>query len=303
MIEMDKSRLSNYDDPLIYRKKKLVDENVSITKNGFPLPAVIEVSESGMCNRKCVFCPRSDPDYEHVNEFISSDLIERLTSELKEIKYQNLFLFSGFVEPLLDKNIYNLLKIVRKNLTQSRIEIITNGDVLNKERAIKLFNSGLSCLLISIYDGKEAEEKIYDLMQSCNLREDQYKIRKRYLSESENFGISLSNRGGMMKNAEYSIPNPKKSLRRPCYYPNYTFFMNYTGEVLVCNHDWGKKFVVGNFKERSFKDLWLDKKWIEARQKLYEGKRNFSPCNVCDVDGLRMGSNHAIAWKKYLNKK
>ena len=80
MIKKDKSRLSNYDDPLIYRKKKLVDENVSITKNGFPLPAVIEISESGMCNRKCVFCPRSDPHYEHVNEFISSDLIERLTS-------------------------------------------------------------------------------------------------------------------------------------------------------------------------------------------------------------------------------
>ena len=75
--------------------------------------------------------------------------------------------------------------------------------------------------------------------------------------------------------------------------------MDYNGDVIICNHDWGKKYIIGNMYKSSFKELWLSKKWQEARQKLYDGKRNFSPCNVCLVDGLRMGSIHARAWKDY----
>jgi len=302
-MKKEHTRLPNYDDPSIYRKKKIINEEIILSKEGFPLPAVIEISESGMCNRKCSFCPRSDPDYKHVNEFISSELINKLTLELKDLNYTNMVLFSGFVEPLLDKNIFNLVKIVRNNLQESRIDMITNGDVLNKERTLKLFESGLSTLLISIYDGEEAEEKLYDLMRSCNLKDHQYKLRKRYLSKEENFGISLSNRGGMMANAEHKINNPLQSLSRPCNYPNYTFFMDYNGDVLICNHDWGKKLIIGNFNQKSFKDLWLDEKWMNARQKLFQGKRSFSPCNVCDVDGMRMGGEHAEAWRKFTNKK
>jgi hypothetical protein len=29
-----------------------------------------------------------------------------------------------------------------------------------------------------------------------------------------------------------------------------------------------------------------------------KGNRNFSPCDVCDVDGMRIGKTHAEAWKK-----
>jgi radical SAM protein with 4Fe4S-binding SPASM domain len=263
------------------------------------MPSVVEISESGMCNRKCVFCPRSDPDYNHVNEFISPKLVDKLTKQLSSLDYENLILFSGFVEPLLDKNIYNLIKIVKKNLPKSNIEIITNGDVLNKKRLLKLYESGLTCLLVSVYDGKEAEDKLLKLMKDAGLKDHQYKLRKRYLSEKESFGISMSNRGGMMANAAYAIKNPETSLKRPCFYPNYIFFMDYNGDVIICNHDWGKKMIIGNMLEKSFKEIWLDEKWLKARKNLYEGNRDFLPCKNCLVDGLRMGSMHARAWKDY----
>ena len=50
-------------------------------------------------------------------------------------------------------------------------------------------------------------------------------------------------------------------------------------------------------------DLWLDHKFIDARKKLYNGDRNFAPCNKCDVDGTMMGKPHADAWESYKNKK
>ena len=110
-----------YFDPLIPRKAKLTSE-IQYDNNNLPLPSVVEISESGTCNRKCSFCPRSAPDFLDIKEFISEDLIVKLSRELSKYEYSGIFLFSGFVEPMLDVNIYNLVAIVRKNLPKARIE-------------------------------------------------------------------------------------------------------------------------------------------------------------------------------------
>ncbi len=283
-------------DPLIKRKANLT-KNVQFF-NKYPLPSVVEISESGTCNRKCSFCPRSAPDFKDIKEFISEDLIIKLSKQLSEYNYSGIFLFSGFVEPMLDKNIYNLVSIVRKNLPNARIEMVTNGDALDKSRIKKIFNSGLSTLLVSIYDGKKEADKMGEMLKDCGLGENDFKVRHRYLSEEESFGITLTNRSGMMENAEYKIPSLKEPMKKPCYYPHYTFFMDYTGEVLICSHDWGKKLVVGNLKKENFIDIWNNQKFNLARKKLYAANRNFSPCDKCDVTGTFMGRTHAEAWKK-----
>ena len=126
--------------------------------------------------------------------------------------YAGVIRYSGFVEPLLDKNIYNLVKFARRSLPKSRIEIVTNGDVLNKERLIKLFKSGLDTILISVYDGAEDAIKFEKLCLDCKLESPQYVIRHRYLPQEKDFGITMSNRAGMMVNAEYIIKPLKKKL-------------------------------------------------------------------------------------------
>ena len=284
-------------DPLIKRKANLT-KNVQFFKKNIPLPSVIEISESGTCNRVCSFCPRSAPDFPDIKEFISEDLIVKLSKELSNYDYSGIFLFSGFVEPMLDKNIYNLINIVRNNLPKAKIEMVTNGDVLDKQRTKKLFSSGLSTLLVSIYDGKKEADEMEKLLRDCDLTDEQFKVRHRYLPESDSFGITLSNRAGMMEKAEYVIPSLKEPMKKPCYYPHYTFFMDYTGEVLVCSHDWGKKLVVGNLKNESFIDIWLSKKFSFARKSLFKANRNFAPCNKCDVTGTYMGGDHAKAWQE-----
>ena len=283
-------------DPLIKRKANLT-KNVQFF-NKYPLPSVVEISESGTCNRKCSFCPRSAPDFKDIKEFVSEDLIVKLSQQLATYNYSGIFLFSGFVEPMIDKNIFNLVSIVRKNLPKARIEMVTNGDALDQSRVKKLFCSGLSTLLVSIYDGKKEADEMEKMLKDSGLDESKFKVRHRYLSEEESFGITLTNRAGMMENAEYKIASLKEPLKRPCYYPHYTFFMDYTGEVLVCSHDWGKKLVVGNLKNEDFIEIWNSQKFNLARERLYAGDRNFSPCDKCDVTGTFMGRSHAEEWKK-----
>ena len=116
--------------------------------------------------------------------------------------------------------------------------------------------------------------------------------------QSEDFGITLSNRAGMMENAEYKIDNPEKAISKPCYYPSYTFFLDYNGDALMCPHDWGKKLILGNLKFQSFMDILTSKLAIMTRRGLINSDRNFEPCNMCDVQGTLIGKKHAEQWVK-----
>lgn len=285
-----------YLDPNIENKSKTVEDKIQLFEyNGItlPLPTEIEISESGTCNRSCSFCPRSASDFEDKKEFITNLLHEKLCLELKELNYKGTIRYSGFVEPLLDKNIYNLINMVRTHLPDSNVEMVTNGDPLNLKRLKKLFENGLNKILISAYDGKEDAQKLEDLCLSANLNQEQYMVRHRYYSEDEDFGITLSNRSGLMENAEFKIEKLKEPLKKPCYIPSYTFFLDYQGDVLMCPHDWGKKVILGNLNKENFLDIWFNKKSMQVRKMLNSSNRNFKPCNVCDVIGTLMGEKNS----------
>ena len=283
-------------DPNIVHKSKTVENQIQFFQfNGqsLPLPTEIEISESGTCNRSCSFCPRSAANFIDKKEFITNKLHEKLCVELKELNYKGTIRYSGFVEPMLDKNIFNLINMVRNYLPESNIEMVTNGDPLNLKRLNQLFENGLNKILISAYDGKKESDELENLCKSANLSKDQYIVRHRYYSEEKDFGITLSNRSGTMANAEFKIEALKEPLKKSCYIPSYTFFLDYQGDVLMCPHDWGKKIILGNLKNEKLIDIWFSKKFMSIRKMLNKSNRNFDPCNVCDVEGTFMGEKNA----------
>lgn len=291
-------RDTNFIDPALSRKSGIINDSLQLV-DGWPLPSVVEVSESGTCNRKCVFCPRSDPDYPNVQEFIQPELISKLASELSALQYSGIFLFSGFVEPMLDKKIFDHIKVVRKYLPIARIEMVTNGDVLNIVRLKRLFESGLSTILISVYDSAEDAARFNTMCIDAGLDDKQFVIRHRYLPEEQSFGITMNNRAGMMAAATYAIAALREPITDPCYYPHYTFFMDYLGDVLLCPHDWGKKKILGNMFRQSFREIWLSKTFMGSREMLANANRRISPCNECDVKGTLMGSSHVASWDAF----
>ncbi len=283
-------------DPNLKNKLKTVEEKIQLYnfKGDFlPLPTEIEISESGTCNRSCSFCPRSAKDFKDVKEFISLELHEKLCKELAELNYKGTVRYSGFVEPLLDKNIYKLIRMVKDNIPDTNIELVTNGDVLNDKRLNKLFDNGLNRILISAYDSKDDADKLEKLCVDANLSKKQYIVRHRYYNEEKDFGITLSNRSGLMQNAEFKIASLNEPLKKPCYIPSYTFFLDYQGDVLMCPHDWGKKVILGNLNKQKLIDIWFSKKSINIRKMLHKSNRNFNPCNVCDVEGTLMGQKNS----------
>ena len=59
----------------------------------------------------------------------------------------------------------------------------------------------------------------------------------------------------------------------------------------------GKKIILGNLKKEKLIDVWFKDKSMKIRNTLANNNRNFSPCNVCDVEGTLMGEDNAGYFK------
>jgi len=98
---MDKEGIKFFDQNIV-RRGEITDNGIHFFKGtNIPMPSIFEISNSGMCNRKCAFCPRSDPNYNHVNEFISQELHDKIYDELKiifpkKIYFRPEIIFPGF---------------------------------------------------------------------------------------------------------------------------------------------------------------------------------------------------------------
>ena len=245
-----------------------------------------------VCNRKCVFCPKSDPTvapdtYQKMN----MRLIEKFSEELKKINYKGSVVLCGYGEPMLHKDIY---LISRKLAEVSFVEIVTNGDTLTKEQIKKLYDSNVNKLLISLYDGPEQVTKFKAMANAAQVPEDFVILRNRWFDEKEDYGLKLTNRAGTVK---VGVQDNKDTFTK-CFYPSYSVLVDWNGDVFLCSQDWQRRRTMGNIMLEDFFDIWTGKTISTYRKNLLNGKRCNSPCTECNAEGTVLGYKHAEAWKK-----
>ncbi len=299
-------------DKNISRVGDYVDEHLSKTgnlKNNIPPFSSVEFSINGACNRRCVFCPRvNKTEYPNILNNLNMGAFKNMTKDLKSINYNGRFSFTGFCEPLLTKNLNEYVYELKSNLPKSTVEIVSNGDVLEKKTGLKmlenLFKAGLDRIRISLYDGPHQIQIMENIRKQANLSEDQFMIRKRYLGADESHGITISNRAGSVnyKTEHFELKALTEPLKQPCYYPFYKVLIDHDGAVLMCSNDWKKEKIYGNILKDSLLNIWSNQKFNETRKKLSCGNRNYNPCNACDVNGTLNGGKSFDRWQKYFSK-
>ncbi len=284
---MEKTLLDNLD-----RKRPLID-NITLSEDG-PIPSFIDLNTGEYCNRKCTFCPRYDPSiYPNQHLYMSVSLSEKIADDLIQIGFNGIINICGYGEPLAHPN---LSEIVHHLSKASHVEIVTNGDLLKIDLVTKLYESGLSQLVISAYDGPHQIPKFSKLMKEAKVTTKLYSIRNRWFSEEEGYGIKLTNRAGILSH-DKAMNEPQ----RTCAYPHYSLTIDWNGDVLLCVQDWYKKLKFGNIFSDSIKNIWFGKKMNLYRKKLSQGRSCAGfPCVNCDADGLIFGKFHQQAWNKYL---
>ena len=280
----------------IKRKSKFIDEKVQYFKD-IPLFSWIEISPIDACNRKCVFCPKSDPQIApDTFKTMDNKYIEKLAKELKEINYKGTIVFAGYGEPMLDKKIYDKIQILSGICN---LEITTNGDPLTTKNIKKLVDSGINKIVVSLYDGPEQVEKYNNLFLESGINKDKYILRDRWYKEDDGWGLMVTNRAGTLKLENQNLPK-KKNMS--CFYTHYSMMIDWNGDCYLCTQDWQRKMVSGNIFKQHILNIWNSEILKKFRNDLVNGQRINNPCKNCNAFGLMHGSNHSKAWKKYYNQ-
>ena len=281
----------------IIRKKPILDRDPQSYK-GIPLPSWIELSLIDTCNRSCSFCPKSDDTLApNTNQKMSKLLIKKLVSDLKEINFEGAFCLCGYGEPLLHKEIIEIINLLG---SVGGVEIITNGDPLSKKKLVEIFNSKATRLLISLYDGKHQLEKFNKLIDEAKIDKKFVILRDRWYSDKKDYGVALTNRVGTIKVGNQ--PKTDNFLHKKCFYTSYQVLIDWNGDVFLCPQDWQRRIAMGNIMQQSFLEIWNGSTINNYRKKHLNADRSINPCNDCNAAGDVYGGKHAAAWTKFYKK-
>ncbi|WP_028862527.1 radical SAM/SPASM domain-containing protein [Psychromonas aquimarina] len=275
------------------RVSRLVDEDVQLSEQGFPLFNWLELSPIDTCNRSCVFCPKTDPSKAPNQPHVMPPMLyQKLADELKAINYQGTVMLAGYGEPLLSKHIVDMVSVFS---AVCNTEITTNGDPLNKRKIQQLLDAGVGKIVVSMYDGPEQIDHYKHLFSQANAPLDSYILRDRWYGESEEYGLKLTNRAGVLSFGE----KVEKLHHHPCYYPDYMMMVDWNGDVMLCTQDWNRRIKSGNLSFNSLVEVWQSKLLKRYRSHLHAGKRDLPPCNQCNATGTLHGKKQALLWDDY----
>lgn len=234
----------------------------------------LEINVTDACNRACEFCPHSEDDYQYRTGRASLSLFSFIAEQLLEKNYTGSIVLCGQGEPTMYKPLREAITIL--STTNANIELITNGELLTKEKVKDLFSAGLNVINISVYEEKyasHANSLVEDLEPS------QWLIRNRYLGQ-----IEIVNRIEIRN----GIGTHKKD---PCWLLAYKMLINHNGDVMLCCNDWTRKNVYGNVYKTSLWDIWTTN-LQQKRLELLVGDR-IGVCANCDINGQSYGVESA----------
>jgi len=113
----------------------------------YPLSIAVEISAS--CNANCFMCPRKNLSREVGN--MDMALFTKIIDELYDNKVLLRKIFLHWMgEPLLNPNFDKMIAYAREKNIAEMVVIASNAIALNEEKAVRLINSGLEELFISL---------------------------------------------------------------------------------------------------------------------------------------------------------
>ena len=130
-----------------------------LLKDVIPLrtPYSVYFFPTNLCNFRCKYCAHAEglKNFERVYglkpETMSLETFKRAVDQLKDfpdrLKVINM---SGQGEPLLNRDLPDMIAYAKVAGVAERVEIITNASLLNREMSDRLIDAGLDCIRISL---------------------------------------------------------------------------------------------------------------------------------------------------------
>lgn len=197
--------------------------------------------------------------------------------------------YTAMGEPLLHPHLFDFLNFAKQH-AKTTITLTTNGTLLTAEAALKLFDSGVDIIDVSL-DAFSSEayakirkggtrDKTYahveHLLNERSRRNMTVKIVTTFIEQEANRGEAEvfkqfwqnagadyviirrlhSHAGGKAGLADALAKSLATSARRPCLYPWERLSLNPHGFLIYCPSDWTHRSIVADFTKTGIADTW-----------------------------------------------
>ncbi len=287
-------------------------------------PFVLIVDPASHCNLKCRFCPTGHPKLiEETGRFQGAmpfqtfkkiiDDLEEFSSPIKVLRLYK----EG--EPLMNKNLADMIRYGRQSKKVIRIDTTTNGVLLTPSNSEKIIDSGINQINISVNGLKDEQfqelvktkvnferyvkniEYLFSIKNECtiyikaikeNLTPDD---QKRFIDIFGNisdrifFEHLFPNWPGFTDDiipidGKVALYGGEVKEQSVCPYIFYTTTINSDGTVSLCIQDWARTLVVGDVNTQSLRDIWMGQLINNHRLAHLEGLRKVNKtCGDCGV--------------------
>lgn len=286
-------------------------------------PYVIQIFPVYACNFKCNYCIFSTPKHNHgfiSNEtFLDLNLYKKFIDDLTEFPSKlKVLRFVGIGEPLLHKNIVEMISYASQKNIANTIEILTNASLLTPSLTDSLISAGLNRIVISI-QGTSAEKYLstsnihinfnnfisnikyfYDHKHNCQIYIKIVDTALSDLSDKQKFYSIFSNICDTIS-IEHTVPihpsitNIKSSVTQfglpifdiqICPQPFFTMQLNPDGNIVPC-YSWDYPTIIGNCSTQSIFSIWNSPELAHFRLKHIYGYKP-PTCKTCNIAKYRI---------------
>lgn len=289
-------------------------------------PFSVHIFPSFFCNFKCNYCLHSLPaeklaEMNFHKQFMNMDIYKKAVDDISEFDSQiKALIFSGHGEPLLNKNIAEMVRYAKDKDIAQRIEIVTNGSLLTHKMSDALIDAGLDRLRVSLQgitsekyksisdvelDIDELRENLEYFCSRKKNTEVYVKIMDISMDSEDDFGRFKE----MFKTAcdisavEYAIPFVNEidysqvgklsekckqgnvGRSNICSMPFYMMVIYPDGTVAPCCST-SLPLTYGNVMDTSLKSIWEGKVINEFLLNQLSGVQNINVCRECSVPGF-----------------
>jgi MoaA/NifB/PqqE/SkfB family radical SAM enzyme len=257
----------------------------------FPSQVMLDITE--VCNLACIHCthPLFKKSDVYSKAMLSPELNKKMVDEVNEYgkgitKYIR---YTSNGEPLVHPKSYEMLTYAVQN-SGTKVTLTTNGTLLNEKKMLKLLESGLHMIDVSIDASKNdtyktvrvngnldiTKKNVLRLIDLAKKAKNKTKILVSFVeqeqnkSEVEDFrkfwnnaGASEvlirslhTNSGSNENNHLQNVKNTNGEKRFPCLYPWERIVLTAKGMLSYCPTDWFGKTLLEDFRKKTIREVW-----------------------------------------------
>ena len=282
----------------------------------FPSQVMLDITE--VCNLACIHCthPVFKKSDVYTKAMLSTELNKKMVDEVKVFgkgitKYIR---YTSNGEPLVHPKSYEMLTYAVQN-SGTKVTLTTNGTLLNEKKMLKLLESGLHMIDISIDAFKnETYEKVrvngnleitkknvLKLIELNKKNGGKTKILVSFVEQEKNkleveefrrfwnnAGVSevlirsLHTNAGSNTNNYSNIDENKENIKRyPCLYPWERIVLTAKGMLSFCPTDWFGKTKIEDYRNTSIEKVWKSRFYDDLREQHQSCNFTNSFCEKC----------------------